>query len=102
MILYAAKSVSQSNGATLSTYKALRHLFTEARNSSVGDRRWHLAATFTEPGTEVMTEYQHAISYDRIKCESTEHNPETGEYMEHCFTFTDGETERKEAEEKQS
>ncbi len=72
------------------TYRVLRHLFTEAMESSTGDKRWHFYGSNTDPEREVATEYEHATTGDRIKCESSRYL--AGEYQRHVFTYQQGPT----------
>ncbi len=53
-----------------SQYAILRHLFDSAVESSLSDRRWVIYGTYSEPGRTMLTEYQHAHTGDRVKCQS--------------------------------
>jgi hypothetical protein len=66
-------------------YHILRHLFTEAMQSSITDKRWRIFATYSDPCRTMLTQYEHVESGDRIKCQSFGY--EDGEYRKHIFTF---------------
>jgi hypothetical protein len=66
-------------------YHILRHLFNEAMKSSVSDKRWHLFATFSNPGVVMFTEYEHCGSGDHVSCQSFGYADEV--YKTHIFTF---------------
>jgi hypothetical protein len=80
------KAASSSEGSD--EYRVLRHLFSEAVESSVGDRRWIFFGSNTEPEHRVVTEYMHEHTRDRIKCESDDY--EDGKYRRHLFTYRQG------------
>jgi hypothetical protein len=66
-------------------YHILRHLFNEAMQSSVSDKRWRIYATFSDHGKLMFTEYEQRGSGDRISCQSFGYAD--GEYKNHIFTF---------------
>jgi hypothetical protein len=78
--------IASSNNDGSDEYCVLRHLFNEAMDSSVGDKRWHFCGSHTDPGHEVMTEYEHGFTRDRIKCQSFDYD--SGVYRKHMYTFT--------------
>lgn len=69
-------------------YHIMRHLFTEAMQSSITDERWRIFATYSDPGRTMLTQYEHVESGDRIRCESFDY--EQGKYRKHIFTFHQG------------
>ncbi len=80
MILSATNTLP--NG---STYAVLRHLFSEAMESSTGDKRWSFYGSHTDPGNEIATEYVHEFTGDRIRCVSSDYDGKT--YRHQWFTF---------------
>jgi hypothetical protein len=75
-----------STDENLDNYTALRHLFTEARLSSITDERWFVKSVFTSPDVEVFTEYCNEKSGDTISCKSDIYID--GKYVRHVFVFT--------------
>lgn len=74
-----------SHGFCMDDYHILRHLFNEAMKSSISDKRWAISATFSDPGTTMLTEYYHIDSGDMIQCQSFDYAD--GKYQRHIFTF---------------
>ena len=63
---------ASSDDADRLQYCILRDLFTAARISAheLKSLGWRLTATYTDPGTHVMTEYENEYSHLRIRMDS--------------------------------
>lgn len=66
-------------------YQLLRHAFSAAQSSSVGDKYWRLSSCFTGD-RHVMTEYV-AKDGSRIRADSTGERGDGGYFPNHEFTF---------------
>ena len=84
---------NHETAVVIDSYAMMRHLFNEAKRSSITDLRWGLSSTHSDPRISMFTEYQHHYSGDRISCESFDFDDthkETGGYRRHTFTFSQG------------
>lgn len=70
---------------SLDDYHILGHLFNEAANSSITDKRWSEIVSLKDPGKTEVTEYRHTESGDRIKMQLFEYVK--GEYRKRIYTF---------------